>query len=120
MTKRWNTRSTFENGNYNNPLSIKEKGYDIEEMASGNQTLKQYIKRFNRDKIIFLVGKYEVHIMRDKAVHNLAGPDIWTNIPMTCEIYVNDNSRFIQITSPEREKGDKIDIILEYAGSLMI
>jgi hypothetical protein len=89
-------------------------------MVRENQTIKQYIKRYNRDKIIFLVGQYEIHIYKDKACHNLLGRDLWTNIPMDYEIYVNDTNRFIQITTPDKYKGDKIDFIFEYAGSVMV
>jgi hypothetical protein len=125
MKKQWNIQLTSGNGSFNNPYKLKEKGYDIEPMVVGsstanNQTLRQYIKRFNRDKIIFLVGRYEIHIYRDRACHNLLGEDKWTEIPMNYEIYVNDTNRFIQITTPPKDKGDQLDIILEYAGSLML
>lgn len=84
-------------------------------------TLRQYIRKYNRDKIIFLVGAYEVHIYRDHACHNMIGPEKWTDIPMNYEIYVNDTNRFVQITAPTKEQGgDKIDIVLEYAGSVML
>jgi hypothetical protein len=66
------------------------------------------------------VGKYEINIYRDHACHNMLGPEKWTDIPMHYELYVNDTNRFIQITTPEREKGDKIDIVFEYAGSIML
>ena len=83
-------------------------------------TLRQYMRKFNRDKIIFVVGHYEIQISRDKARHNLLGPDRWTDIPMNFEIYVNDANRFVQITTPLREAGDKIDLVFEYAGSVML
>lgn len=99
-------------------LARKNNGDQDIDMES--QTLRQFIKRYNRDKIVFLVGHYEIQIYRDKAVHNLAGNDTWTEIPMNYEIYVNDTNRFIQITTPARVKGDKIDLIFEYAGSIMV
>lgn len=107
----------------NEPIVTSElarKNNGDQDIDMDTQTLRQYIKKYNRDKIVFLVGPYEIQIYRDKAMHNLSGKDEWTEIPMNYEIYVNDNNRFIQITTPARVKGDKIDIIFEYSGSIMV
>ena len=83
-------------------------------------TLRQYIRKFNRDQIIFMVGNYEIQIFREKAQHNINSERRWIEIPMNWDIYVNDIDRFIQITSPGKEQGDKMDLIFEYAGSVMM
>lgn len=109
--KHLNTQIKFGNGN-----KPGNRGFEYNSMVS----IKQYIRKFNRDKIVFVIGRYEIQIFRDKAQHNITSDGSWVDIPMTWDIYVNDTNRFIQITTPGKELGDKMDIIFEYGGSIML